>query len=162
MVILPLAACSQDAEAPVDSEVAPTSADDDEVLSQGETSLADETDEGPTRAAVRLVPGIPAPFTGVWDYADGNCDAMSDLRMEIEPQMITFYESMGEVQQVAVESRDTIVVDLNMEGEGERWSESTRFTLEDDGERLIPTDADGEQRWDPMPRKRCPQDRAAR
>lgn len=65
-VSLVLAACSQDAEAPVDGEVAPVTAQDDEQLSSGETSLADATKEGMTAQAQT----IPKPLRGQWREDD--------------------------------------------------------------------------------------------
>ena len=146
------AACSQDSEAPVDSEVAPANAADDEVLAQGETSLADASDAGSARQA----DAIPATFRGVWDHAEGTCMASSDLRMDIGADDIEFYESMGEVTDVEVVGPDEIVVSLDMEGEGEQWTTRTRYTLSQGGERLTPMDADQEDSYEPMVRKRCP------
>ena len=152
---LALAACSsQDESAPVDSEVAPSDAADSETLGEDERSLADPTSDGPTRAA-RVVPGIPPPFNGVWDYVEGDCEPMSDLRMQVFPDRIEFYESLGIVESVEVENPNTIVVTLSMEGEGETWTQDTRFTLSNGGEVMTPVDADGEQVGRPMPRKKC-------
>ena len=153
IVTLLLAACSQDAEAPVDSEVTPTDTDDAEVLAPGETSLADPTDTGPTREAEAT--RIPANFTGAWDYVESDCDGLSDLRMDVFPDRIEFYESIGTVESVEVENPNTVVVGLAMEGEGETWNEETRLTLSNRGERLTPINADGNQIGTPMPLKRC-------
>ena len=155
LLVLALTACSsQDESAPVDSEVAPDDTADSEVLGEGERSLADPTADGPTRAA-RTVPGIPASFNGVWDYVDGSCDPASDLRIQVFPDRIEFYESLGVVESVEVENPNTIVVILNMEGEGEVWTQETRFTLSNEGKVLTPVAADGEQVGRPMPRKKC-------
>lgn len=98
---------------------------------------------------------IPAAFLGVWDYIEGTCNPASDLRIEIKPESMHFYESIGEVTGVEVESADRIVVSLAMEGEGEKWEMSRAFTLSQGGERLTPT-AVGDDAFEPMPLKRCP------
>lgn len=123
-----------------------------------ETVIATETPAaGPATtpsAAPATAAAIPEPFRGVWDNAEGNCNPASDLRMEIGAVSIEFYESLGTVTGVTVESPDSIVVDLAMEGEGERWTVQNRYALSDDGQTLTPSDAkdDTEQR---IPRKRC-------
>ena len=76
---LALAACSQESEPPVESEVAPVGTTDDEHLRDAERSLADPTEQGPTRQLT----AIPQRFRGVWDAVDGNCAPASDLRIEI-------------------------------------------------------------------------------
>ena len=98
---------------------------------------------------------IPAAFLGVWDYIEGTCNPASDLRIEIKPESMHFYESIGEVTGVEVEGADRIVVSLAMEGEGEKWEMSRAFTLSQGGERLTPT-AIGDEQFEPMPLKRCP------
>ncbi|MGB3805843.1 MAG: hypothetical protein WA936_01450 [Erythrobacter sp.] len=151
-LVLGLAACDQQEAGPVDSEVSPTSGADDEQTLPGERSLADETRTGPTRAA-DAAGGIPRRFQGVWDYAQGICDPASDLRVEIEDDRITFYESLGEVDEVTVRSPSEVAVELDMEGEGESWENTLLLTLSDDGETLTPRNADGSD--NPMPRTRC-------
>lgn len=148
-----LVACNQQEAGPVDSEVSPTSGADDEQTLPGERSLADETLTGPTRAAGQL-PGIPTPFIGVWDVAEGRCMPSSDLRLEIEPQRITFYESVGSVTKVNPLGDDAVDVTLDMEGEGETWQNTLRLTLSDDGAILTPKDA-GNQGDATIPRRKC-------
>lgn len=147
---LALAACSQDASAPVDSEVAPSGGTDDATLRQGERSLADPTEEGPARQLT----SVPERFRGVWDYVEGSCNPASDLRVEIGENAFGFYESQGQVTDIRAEGADAIVVTLAMGGEGETWTMKRRFTL-DDGGRLIPSAVEGEERFEPMPLKRC-------
>jgi len=150
---LALTGCDQQEAGPVDSEVSPTNGADDEQTLPGERSLADETVTGPMRAE-RQFDEIPETFLGVWDYARGSCMPSSDLRMEIEPQRITFYESVGEVTEVTPRGEDAVAVELDMEGEGENWENTLLLTLSDDGRTLTPSDG-GEAADDPLPRKRC-------
>ena len=97
---------------------------------------------------------IPEQFRGVWDYAEGNCNPASDLRLEIGAVSIEFYESLGTVTGVTVESPTSILVELAMEGEGERWERTTRLVLSEDGATLTPSDV-GDAPAAAMPRKRC-------
>lgn len=97
---------------------------------------------------------IPAAFRAVWDYVEGSCDPASDLRVEIGPETMQFYESFGEVTRIEVAGPQDIVVSLAMEGEGETWEMARRFTLSDDGRRLTPA-AVGDDQFEPMPLKKC-------
>lgn len=98
---------------------------------------------------------IPTSFRGIWDIADGTCSPASDLRMDIRADEIEFYESMGKVTSVEVESPDTIVVSLAMSGEGESWDVTTRYVLSDGGAVLTPFETETNPQYKPIPRKRC-------
>lgn len=115
---------------------------------------ADAT-EAPAATASGKAGAMPAAFLGVWDFVEGNCEPASDLRIEIKPRSIEFYESHGDIQSVTVESPDVVVLDLAMEGEGETWTMRRRFTLSNGGETLTPTGFEDET-FEPMPLKRCP------
>jgi hypothetical protein len=97
---------------------------------------------------------VPADYLGAWDYVEGTCDPASDLRVEIGPRSMQFYESYGEITRIVVESPRDIVVSLAMEGEGEQWQMKRRFTLSDDGNTLTPSAVDDEP-FEPMPLKKC-------
>ena len=97
---------------------------------------------------------IPEAFRGIWDYVEGTCDPASDLRIEIAPKSIAFYESRGEVTRVEVDNPDRIVVSLAMEGEGEKWEMARQFTLSENATILTPRSVNEEQ-FEPMPLKRC-------
>lgn len=118
----------------------------------------DRAQSAPAMATPKPVPGtataIPERFRGVWDNAEGSCDPTSDLRLEIGAVSIEFYESLGTVTGVTVESPDSIVVDMAMEGEGERWTRRSRYVLSDDGATLTPSEVDGTVSV-PISRKRC-------
>lgn len=133
--------------------------------SQGEPAPAETAAPGPLDSPLpTAAPTAPAPaqsllvpdrFQGIWDHVEGSCNPASDLRVEIAERGITFYESHGAVTALTVESPEAIVVDLAMQGEGEKWTMRRRFTLTNDGQTLTPTAADGES-FEPMPLKRCP------
>lgn len=145
LVPLALAACQQPAASPeaVDTPatIPPTQASPPPAA----TPIA-----SPTTASA-----IPQQFRGIWDYARGNCNPASDLRLDIGAVSIEFYESLGTVTGITVESPNSILVELAMEGEGERWERSTRFALSDDGATLTPSDIGDAPPAAPMPRKRC-------
>lgn len=143
-----LAACSPDAEAPVETEVVEDGEGDAATTDAGDQSLADPAPDSVTAAA------IPARYQGVWDYEKGTCDPASDMRMEIEGQRIGFYESLGTVTGTTIENGDAIVA-LDMEGEGETWKNTLRLSLVDNGERLHVTDGSAPKSPDEYPRKRC-------
>ena len=144
LAALTLAACSQGA--------------DDEAPAPQETMMPVEPDggigdgAGPPQAVTADT--IPQAFLGVWDYVEGSCDPASDLRVEIEPTSMQFYESYGEVTRIEVDSPERIVVSLDMEGEGETWEMARVFTLSNDGRTLTPGSV-GEDDFEPMPLKKC-------
>ena len=98
---------------------------------------------------------IPNRFIGVWDYIKGTCDPASDMRLEIGQAEFGFYESHGRVTGIRNEGEATIV-DLDMSGEGETWTESLRLVLKEDGTRLHVTEPQKESDEDDYPRRRCP------
>ena len=99
---------------------------------------------------------IPANFHGVWDYEGGTCNRASDMRMEISGSEILFYESIGRVSDVAGDG-DGVIVTLDMEGEGETWTQKTRLLLAQDGDRLETSDGEAPRVVDEYPSKRCRQ-----
>jgi hypothetical protein len=146
-----LAACSQDASAPVETESDIKGDIDAASTDANDRSLADAATTGPTRQA----DVVPERFRGVWDHVEGNCDPASELRMEIGETAIGFYESRGQVTNIELDGQNSMVLELAMEGEGERWTMTRRFTLESSG-RLVPSATDSEEEFEPMPLKRCP------
>lgn len=105
------------------------------------------------RGARRYIPG---GFGGVWDYEGGTCAPESDLRIEIAPDRVTFYESVGTVMKVERERNDALVT-LAMEGEGETWDQVLRLSLaESEGIlRLQTSDGTKPKVVDPLPKTRC-------
>ena len=139
LAALALAACSQEPPAPSETATpAPV-----------ETTTAAQ----PAPAPAQIVQ-VPDRYQGIWDIEQGSCNPASDMRVEIAQRGITFYESHAAVTAVEVESPDAIVVELAMQGEGEKWTMRRRFTLSNGGQTLTPSAADGEQ-FEPMPLKRC-------
>ncbi len=130
-----------------------------------ETAIAqnDEPQPDPNHAAdaqvstgSTQVAAIPAQFLGVWDHVEGDCRPSSDLRMDVRPREIEFYESLGKVARVAVEDARTALVTLDMAGEGETWQVTNRFVLNEDGTRLTPEHVGEADDFTPIPLKKCP------
>ena len=145
LVSLAIAACQQPPASP-EAEATPASIP----LTQASPPPAATAIASSTTASA-----IPQQFRGIWDYAQGNCNPASDLRLDIGAVSIEFYESLGTVTGVTVESPTSILVELAMEGEGERWEQTTRYVLSDDGATLTPSDVGDAPPAAPMPRKRC-------
>ena len=141
---LALAACGDREEAP-----APDMASETAIPVEPDSGIGDGA--GPPAGTAKA---IPTRFLGVWDYVEGACDDASDLRMEISPRRIVFYESVGDVTAVNVANDNSITVQLNLSGEGETWTENLKLDLEQGGERLVPSAVEGD--YEPMPRKKCP------
>lgn len=146
LAALALTACQQSA-APPEGDASPTAAPAPTAATP--TPTPTETIPAPTTANA-----IPERFRGVWDSAEGSCDPASELRLEIGAVSIEFYESLGTVTGVTVESPDSILVDLAMEGEGERWERTNRYVLSADGATLTASEMGGPPTA-AIPRKRC-------
>lgn len=128
----------------------------------GETRVTEEIPQGPSRSAdagplagATETNAIPAQFLGAWDHVEGDCRATSDLRMDVRPREIEFYESIGRVAKVEVEDARTALVTLDMTGEGETWQVTNRFNLNDDGTRLTPEHVGEDNDFEPVPLKKC-------
>jgi len=103
---------------------------------------------------------IPAQFIGAWDAETGTCDPASDLRLDINPQAIGFYESQGTLIRLAEAIDGSTVVELAMEGEGDTWDMTMTLSLSGAGaaERLIVQHRGepGQPAPEPLRLKRCP------
>ena len=131
-----LAACSQDAQAPVDSEVDAAGTADDEVLSKNERSLADPTSTGPT-AQTGV---IPAAMQGRWGLVAADCTSTGgDAKglIEISDDRIEFYESRGTLDEIASLDARSIRATFSMTGEGMSWTTDTKLALSADGSSLV-------------------------
>jgi len=137
LALLALAACSR-------SEPAPTET----------AGAAPARTAAPTATAPARIAAMPDRFQGIWDAETGTCDPASDLRVEIAERGITFYESHGALTALTVESPEAVVVELAMQGEGEKWTMRRRFTLSN-GDRTLTAEAVDGEPFEPMPMKRC-------
>jgi hypothetical protein len=103
---------------------------------------------------------IPARYIGVWDAETGTCDAASDLRLDVGASEIGFYESQGTLTRIAESPDGAAMVDLAMEGEGDKWDMTMTISLSgaDKAERLVVQHRGepGEPAPEPLRLKRCP------
>ncbi|QDH33951.1 hypothetical protein [Porphyrobacter sp. YT40] len=116
-------------------------------------------DAPPATATDGTLTAIPAAFHGVWDAETGTCDPASDLRLEIGPETLGFYESQGTVTDVTKGGDGAIVIALAMEGEGEQWKQTVKLQLDQSNDRewlLYLPGPDFDAVRQPIRRKRCP------
>ncbi len=94
---------------------------------------------------------IPSRYLGHWS---GNADSCSsetdDLKLEIDNEKVTYWESQGTVKAAVVGRRGELAVILEMKGEGETWLSTAILEISSDGKRL--TDSSNE-----LVRYKCPQ-----
>jgi len=96
---------------------------------------------------------VPTAFLGRWDFAEDTCiDEGSEMRLGIEVNRITYYESSATPVTITQTEPGTLTIDHLFSGEGEEWSETLAYTLSEDGERLTVTSPDGSMSI----RMRCP------
>ncbi|WP_285711466.1 hypothetical protein [Erythrobacter oryzae] len=133
----------------------------DEPAAPGPDATAALRSESPAPAtSPAAADAIPARFLGVWDAETGTCDPASDLRLDITPQAIGFYESHGTLTRIAETLDGLTVVELAMEGEGETWVMTMTIGLRGAGaaERLVVQHKGepGRPVPEPLTLKRCP------
>lgn len=151
---LAVSACGQSDSSAVASEVVVEQQGDAVSTDADDLSLADPAPEAVTAPAATAT--IPASMLGVWDYENGSCNPASDLRLEITSDRLEFYESVGDITNITVDNARNVVVALDMEGEGETWTQRTRLTLGSDGESLTAHDLLADGTYKPMRLTRCP------
>ncbi|WP_197920357.1 hypothetical protein [Aurantiacibacter sediminis] len=147
---LALSACSGEAE--IDPEASEEAAGEAEMATpQVYESPKMESAEPPQLATADT---LDPTYHGVWDYVEGMCDPMSDMRLEISGDRLEFYESGGDIVNIERESNGDRLVTVAMSGEGETWDTTFRFEMDSSGQFLIVsgTEEDG---FDGVPRKRC-------
>jgi hypothetical protein len=109
----------------------------------------------PAASAAERLPGIPAPFQGLWMAQLRQCQAgpTDESWLRIEAGRISFYESSGPVLAVVARGSDEIAVITELSGEGSTWLHPLRLRLDGTGQRLEleTTGVDGS-----VARVRCP------
>jgi hypothetical protein len=96
---------------------------------------------------------IPAEFQGRWDIVEDACaDDGSEMRLDIEADRITYYESSATPETITRTEAGALTIDHLFSGEGEEWNETLAYGLSEDGERLTVTSPDGSMSI----RMRCP------
>ncbi|WP_051240105.1 hypothetical protein [Arenimonas composti] len=81
---------------------------------------------------------VPAAFVGRWAGSPAACadPGADDLRLDIAPDRIAFWESAGPLRAVVVRG-DQLALIAELSGEGETWLAARSFELAHDGRRLI-------------------------
>ncbi len=98
-----------------------------------------------------VVATIPARFHGEWNADLSACGTgQSETRLRISADQVRFYESVGQVEAVDVESERVITVTAEYQGEGETWQDERRMTLSADGSSLTVSNGGD------LVRQRCP------
>ena len=143
VVMLTLAACSQQPSNSGDSSKTPSPRANTPPTGAGAAS------------ATPVVEQVPDAYLGVWDGIKASCDSNSDMRVEIGKQQVTFYESSGQVKQVAQQGPGTVELTLAMDGEGEQWTQKMRFSLSPDGQHLSASPVTADQPAITNQLKRC-------
>ena len=88
-------------------------------------------------------PIIPAQFRGEWNGDLKACGTgLSDTRLRIFAQRVSFYESDGDVKRVLLHNGRAITVSATYAGEGEIWDRVDKLILSRSSNELTVTSAD--------------------
>ena len=146
--LMVLAACSEDPQAPVDSEIVPKDLADDRNLRETENSLADSTDEGPTSQAAAMPPAM----MGRWHINNlgrapkaADCDPERDATRDYD-RLITvreggygYFETGGRIADVHNRSDRMIDATFDTTYADTPTSERRVFALQPDGSLAVKT-----------------------
>ena len=72
---------------------------------------------------------IPAALLGVYDASIEACGKPSDGRLTVTATELRFHESIGTVRKVMATGPETVTVEADYQGEGERWSNRRELKL---------------------------------
>lgn len=155
--VMALAACSSEPEEPTETadEFASRIGSSDALAPDAAPQSSLDTPPPPPMAKLGSPKPVPAKFQGVWDFVDGSCAPESDLRIAVGASSVQFYESIGTINGFDQPDANTVILNLAMEGEGEKWEERFRLTLADGGATLQASEVSGYGAGQVMPRKKC-------
>ncbi|RED17024.1 hypothetical protein [Parasphingopyxis lamellibrachiae] len=118
-----------------------------------DTAEPDTAGPGTDIVAPETHEAIPQAFQGRWDFTEDTCaDPGSEMRLDIEADRISYYESSATPETITQTGPGALTVDHRFSGEGEEWTETLAYSLSEDGERLTVTSPDGSM----SVRMRCP------
>lgn len=106
----------------------------------------------PTPAEAGTIAQVPDAWRGTWAGEGGNCAAGSDLRLQVAPDRLLFFEAEAVATRIERLSEREIQLDLSFSGEGQSWTKRNVLALGDDGDALVRSE-------DGMPTvryRRCP------
>ena len=98
------------------------------------------------------VKSIPAALHGVYDVSLEACGKPGDGRLTVSADALRFHESIGTVRRVTATAAETVTVEADYQGEGERWRSLRELRLGDGGTTLT-VSGDGTR----LVRLRCPE-----
>ncbi|HEX8263340.1 MAG TPA: hypothetical protein VF547_10750 [Allosphingosinicella sp.] len=99
----------------------------------------------PAEAEPIVAAAIPGPFLGVYDASREACGRSSDARLTVSAGELRFHESIATVRKVTPVGADSVRVEADYQGEGERWRNvrdlrlgagGTELTVSGDGTRF--------------------------
>lgn len=144
-----------DVRSPADADATPTGQDARSPDTPPASDGADPTDT-PTPDPVDdsggdVATSIPSSFRGEWNADLEACGTGSSVtRLRISADQMRFYESVGAVREVVIESNRVITVTAEYQGEGDTWQDERRLSLSENGNSL--TVSNGTE----LVRNRCP------
>lgn len=94
---------------------------------------------------------IPANLLGTYDASIQDCGRPSDGRLTVSATELRFHESLGTVREVTAAGADSVRVEADYQGEGERWRNTHELRRADGGASLT-VSGDGTS----FTRVRCP------
>lgn len=125
-----------DAASPPAGTDAPSPATPPDAAEEADTARA-ATDDPANETDGDLATAIPAPFRGEWNADRAACGTgQSETRLRISGDRIRFYESVGMVSGVEIESDRVVTVTARYQGEGDTWEDERRLSLSEDGNSL--------------------------
>ncbi|MGE5501370.1 MAG: hypothetical protein ACM3W4_05540 [Ignavibacteriales bacterium] len=106
---------------------------------------APKTPPAPAPAASPAIAGsavvdpkrVPAAFQGVWAATEEDCAKVSETRLTVGADSLTFYESHGPVGRVEAAGPDEIIIHVPLTGEGETSERTFRYRLINGGSGLF-------------------------
>lgn len=148
--LLALAACSQDPQAPLDSEVAPEGADDAEVVQTQKTSPADTNEDGSTAQANTM----PTAMLGRWHqdnlsraptavdcYPERDATRDYDRLITVRETGYSYFETGGRIMEVHDRSDRMIVATFDTTYADTPTQTRKDFALQANGSLVVLSDS---------------------
>ena len=103
---------------------------------------------------------IPSPFLGRWGLSREDCNPVATDAtglLTITADRLEFYESVGELSNLAHAGSDRMRASFDFTGEGMTWQRDMVFDLRDDGNTLVRNEIGGDAASGPFRYNRCRQ-----
>lgn len=146
LAVLPVAGCGDSSEATAEPEPA--------------AAAAEAGPQGTAPAAQPSAPeAIPAAMQGRWALTEADCAAPRGEAtglLRIGPEELTFYESVGRLDEIEQASEGRIRAEFSFTGEGMTWSRDITLELQDGGQALVRREHGEGAAPDPFRYSKCP------